>query len=673
MLSLAGYIWIFLFVPCVVQSCTVRVDSINCTLKEITNVHFTCHSNEEQEDCSCVFENPIKNDLGWNKMCVMKNAVKLGKKKGRLKRQVGVPDNCGSIQPPRPGKASCVMSSEEIVCIGSCDSGYRFIDRRKEQQYSCHYSEAVWRPQESFSSCEPECEPPCLNGGNCTSPNFCTCPNQYRGDNCQYALELCGFSKNSLPSTWHCNHTSAETVCDISCHPPGTPEADTDVQRYTCSIDGLWTPQLPSCVEVLNWCADPGNIEFGHRFASGSEFPLGSSISYECNDGYTMTGDPFSICQSNGQWSSQKPSCIPFDKITNRCPKPNAPKNSLIHVTFPDPSPLLTFISSKTLRLTLNADSSQDVSNLSEAVFPVGSRVQYKCKSHFYKLYGSEYQTCLSSLTWSGYQPACVPDCGKSDSPKTPFVVNGNATQVGQWPWMVGLAIKGSQLLCGGVLISETWVLTAAHCVTKRLSNAPIDSRNLLIFCGKHFRKLMQDDEYVQVKQIKQIIIHDEYDFVNFDSDIALIQLESAVELTTRVQPICLPTDITTRENVRDNKKGIVLGWGLTENATFSEMLRETVLPVINHEKCEEAYREDLRTVTITGNMFCAGHDSGSTDTCIGDSGGPFMFSVGPPNDKRWYVEGLVSWGSESGCAKAKRYSGFTKVGRFVPWINMFI
>ncbi|GFS43141.1 limulus clotting factor C [Trichonephila inaurata madagascariensis] len=132
----------------------------------------------------------------------------------------------------------------------------------------------------------------------------------------QISTEEKSVNTNFLASTWHCNHSRSDTVCDISCHAPGTPEAETDVQRYNCSIDGLWSPQLPPCVQVIGVCEDPGIIEFGDRLTYISKFPSGSSLSYKCDDGYSMQGNSVLTCQSDGQWSSEKPQCIQSEVVT---------------------------------------------------------------------------------------------------------------------------------------------------------------------------------------------------------------------------------------------------------------------------------------------------------------------------------------------------------------------
>ncbi|KFM56822.1 Complement receptor type 2, partial [Stegodyphus mimosarum] len=195
-------------------------------------------------------------------------------------------------------------------CIGTCDAGHIFIDGASEHIHSCVYSEGIWKPSSTFPLCEPFCDPPCENGGSCITHNTCSCTNEYRGEVCQYPISLCVLSKNRQPSNWQCNHTAIDTACDISCHAPDTSEASTEIYRHVCSIEGLWSPPLPSCVQVLE-CRELHPITNGRwLLVIGQNFISGSKAIYSCDDGYYLRSESQLICQSNGTWSKDPPQCV---------------------------------------------------------------------------------------------------------------------------------------------------------------------------------------------------------------------------------------------------------------------------------------------------------------------------------------------------------------------------
>ncbi|XP_014664365.1 PREDICTED: limulus clotting factor C-like [Priapulus caudatus] len=271
--------------------------------------------------------------------------------------------------------------------------------------------------------------------------------------------------------------------------------------------------------------------------------------------------------------------------------------------------------------------------HIPDGYYRANTRMHFACVSGFYKLVGSETRTCLSSGQWTGIQPTCLPVCGKSSAPRTPYIVNGITTKKGEWPWQAGISRYHKfkwQLDCGGALLSENLVVTAAHCVTMYPLNVPLPQTHIRVSLGKFYRNDSHDDDEVQRFAVEEIRVHREYNPANFNADIALLRLKRPARLTYAVQPVCLPT---------------------------------------NHSLSTT----HLSQVPVTDYMFCAGYGTEMSDSCNGDSGGPMVFSVGSGASHHWVLEGIVSWGSPKGCAIPSHYGGYTRVERFVDWIAEYL
>ncbi|KAH6946609.1 hypothetical protein HPB50_014200 [Hyalomma asiaticum] len=475
-----------------------------------------------------------------------------------------------------------------------------------------------------------------------------------RGDNATRTLVAEFLMANGIVETWlserqvqspfllaPANNDTPEDDCmALSVANPSQPEVIT----RPC---GLALPVTCFALKTLKLvqCEDPGPVKGGSALVektSHGRFLEGSRISYYCKELHYLSGEGRLTCTANGTWSAQKPRCIPV--VT--CGEPVVPRHGTIRVLPPirggDPRrgpargharasvPLRL---QRPLSLSSTAYDGNDTRAAEEAnvVLPpghhrVGSRAEYACLPQ-YEMAGSTVRRCLSSGQWSGLPATCIPVCGRSDSPRSPLIYNGNASDVGQWPWQAALSVRNPTsndsssewvLNCGGSLLSETWVVTAAHCVTYEASRVVIPRDILRVALGKHFRSDSKDDADVQVRQ--------------------------------------------------------VTGWGLTEKGEYADVLSEAVLPVVANEKCQEAYESAGVPLTVSEAMFCAGQANATSDACSGDSGGPMVFlDDAITTERRWILEGIVSWGSPSGCAVANQYGGFTRLFAFLPWIKQFV
>ncbi|NXL61667.1 ENTK Enteropeptidase, partial [Chordeiles acutipennis] len=234
-------------------------------------------------------------------------------------------------------------------------------------------------------------------------------------------------------------------------------------------------------------------------------------------------------------------------------------------------------------------------------------------------------------------------------------IVGGSDARRGAWPWIVSLHFN-SRPVCGASLVSDEWLVTAAHCVYGRQLK-PSQWKAVL---GLYDQSDMTEPSTV-IQNIDQIVINPHYMKRTKDSDIALMHLQHKVQYRDYIQPICLP------EKNHQFLPGInccIAGWGnIMNEGPTSDILQEAEVPLISNEKCQQRMPE----YSITENMICAGYDIGGVDSCQGDSGGPLTFEDG----NKWFLVGVTSFGHE--CALPKRPGVYVRVTMFVDWIKKFI
>ncbi|CAH2315124.1 coagulation factor IX [Pelobates cultripes] len=230
-------------------------------------------------------------------------------------------------------------------------------------------------------------------------------------------------------------------------------------------------------------------------------------------------------------------------------------------------------------------------------------------------------------------------------------IVGGTDSLKGEFPWQVLLVNTNNVGFCGGSIVNEKWIVTAAHCF-----NIP---GKFLVVAGEHNTEIKEGTE--QYMKVKQIIPHPTYNATKskFINDIALLELEQPLKFNDYVRPICIGSKDFTDDLLKSQYVSVVTGWGdVRFEGGQAIILQKLTVPYIDRAICKRSSRYSIHM-----NMFCAGYSDQSGDACQGDSGGPHATEY----NSFWFLTGITSWGDK--CAQKDKYGVYTKLSRFTSWI----
>lgn len=245
-------------------------------------------------------------------------------------------------------------------------------------------------------------------------------------------------------------------------------------------------------------------------------------------------------------------------------------------------------------------------------------------------------------------------------------ILGGRGADIGNWPWTVALVHRGVEnafwrYFCAGTLISDRWVVTAAHCLTDGAGNLEYGPGDVHVVSGRT-NLTRGGGDWIPVIGY---VVHPQYNPNTLDADLALMLLERAPAKDTIWSAITMIPGGDPAGLTAPGAPAWIVGWGmLGPSGPFPPNLHEAQIPLVSQTDLILAYPPPF--FTITDNMIGAGPGDGSVDTCQGDSGGPLMVRDGGGN---YVLAGVTSWGLQP-CGTPGVYGVYVRLANFCGWVK---
>jgi hypothetical protein len=209
--------------------------------------------------------------------------------------------------------------------------------------------------------------------------------------------------------------------------------------------------------------------------------------------------------------------------------------------------------------------------------------------------------------TTRNVEPKSAISCGKRKAHVFRSLVNGQTTMPGDWPWHAAIFKSENSVnryLCGGTLIDNRQILTAASCLIDPTTNSPFDQKSLVVVLGAF--DLSHDNKYSKKVPVRNVFVFPYYTYPEADNNVAIIRLATRVFFSDYVKPACVWEEDLNRLTQNYNVNGTILGWGISQYDQTPNLLKSSLLPIMGYDQCMAAH-PSVDGKVLNEGMFCAG------------------------------------------------------------------